>query len=653
MRLIAALLLVIVHGLVPRAMDARQEGAISPRNANYTISARLDSAARTITGVGRIVWRNRTANPTSDLRLHLYWNAWRDADSTWARGKRLAGTPAFETAPQSDRSAIDLTALRLVTAGPPTNLLNRVTFIAPDDGNTRDRTLVSARLDTPVSPGETITIEVGWTARVPKPFDRTGALDSYFFIAQWFPKIGVLEDDGWRAAQFHAFTEFFADFGRYDVSLTVPSGWIVGATGQETGRETHDNGTTTHRYVATDVHDFAWTTAPDFIEQRARFEEAGLAPVELRLILRPEHASQADRHITAAREALKHLGQRLGPLPWPNLTIVDPVTIVNTRTQGATTGGMEYPTFIAADTRWTNRWSDANLEDVIVHEIAHQYFQSAVATDEVREAWIDEGLATWLTGDVLETAFPHRFSVVGRYFGGLVSWRHLDVRWSRLHQGYYLDDYRLVPGWDAPTTPTLRQSPRTWDYTIYARTPLVLETLRGLIGGDAMTRVLATFAARGRFAHPTGADFMAAVESASTPEARVLFERTLNSADTFDYAVEDVVVHMPEGRPVESTVVLRRVAAGTFPVDIAVTFGDGSQLTEQWDGAAPWHTLQFERRSGVVRVEIDPDRVLALDVNRTNNSWTSAPQASRAADRWTRRWVMWMQQFLLTYAFFV
>ena len=124
MRLIAALLLVIVHGLVPRAMDARQEGAISPRNANYTISARLDSAARTIPGVGRIVWRNRTANPTSDLRLHLYWNAWRDADSTWARGKRLAGTPAFETAPQSDRSAIDLTALRLVTAGPPLSLIH-------------------------------------------------------------------------------------------------------------------------------------------------------------------------------------------------------------------------------------------------------------------------------------------------------------------------------------------------------------------------------------------------------------------------------------------------------------------------------------------------------------------------------------------------
>jgi len=653
MRLIAALLLVIVHGLVPQAADARQAAATSARNANYTISARLDPAARTITGVGRIEWRNRTANPTSELRLHLYWNAWRDADSTWARGKRLAGTTALETRPESDRSAIDLTALRLVTTGTPTNLLDRVTFIAPDDGNTRDRTLVSVRLDTPVMPSETITIEVGWTARVPKPFDRTGALGSYFFIAQWFPKMGVLEDAGWRAAQFHASTEFFADFGRYDVSLTVPSYWVVGATGQETTRETHDNNTTTHRYVASDVHDFAWTTAPDFIEQRARFEDTGLAPVELRVLLRPEHASQADRHITAAREALKHLGRRFGSFPWPNLTIVDPVTIVNTRTQGAPTGGMEYPTFIATDTRWTNRWSDANLEDVIVHEVAHQYVQSAVATDEVREAWIDEGLATWLTGDVLEAAFPHRFSAVGRYFGGLVHWRQLDVPWSRLHQGYFLDDYRLVPGWDAPTTPTLRQSPRTWDYTIYARTPLVLETLRGLIGDDAMTRVLATFAARGRFAHPTGTDFMAAIESASTPEARVLFERTLNSADTFDYAVEDVVVHTPEGRPVESTVLLRRLAAGTFPVNIAVTFGDGSQVTEHWDGTAPWHTLQFERPSDVVRVEIDPDRVLALDVNRTNNSWTSTPQASRAADRWTRRWVMWMQQLLLTYAFFV
>ena len=89
------------------------------------------------------------------------------------------------------------------------------------------------------------------------------------FIAHWFPKVAVFEGGRWTAHQFHANTEFFADYGRYDVRLTVPRGWIVGATGTEQSRTDNADGTTTHRYVQDDVHDFAWTTSPDYVEHRA------------------------------------------------------------------------------------------------------------------------------------------------------------------------------------------------------------------------------------------------------------------------------------------------------------------------------------------------------------------------------------------------
>ena len=174
---------------------------------------------------------------------------------------------------------------------------------------------MSVPLAQPVAPGGSATIEVAWTAHVPRTFARTGAIGNFFFIAQWFPKLGVLQDDGWNCHQFHAGTEFFSDYGVYDVSLTVPAGWPLGATGVERERRDNADGTTTHRYYQEDVHDFAWTTSPDYLVRTARFEHPRLPPVEMRLLLQPEHAAQAERHFDATRTTLKYYGEWFGAYP--------------------------------------------------------------------------------------------------------------------------------------------------------------------------------------------------------------------------------------------------------------------------------------------------------------------------------------------------
>src|SRR5690606_33101693 len=149
--------------------------------------------------------------------------------------------------------------------------------------------------------------------------------------------------EGWNTRQFFANTEFFADFGRYDVRLTVPRGWTVGATGQEVSRADTDGGTI-HTYAQDRVHDFAWTTSPAFVESVRVFQHDTLPDVRMRLLLQPEHAGQEDRHFAATAAALARYGEWYGPYPYPQIAIVDPAW-------QSGSGGMEYPTLFTAGTR--------------------------------------------------------------------------------------------------------------------------------------------------------------------------------------------------------------------------------------------------------------------------------------------------------------
>jgi hypothetical protein len=634
------------------ALSAGLAGAqTSPRNASYTLSATLDAANHRITGTGRLTWRNIATVPATELRLHMYWNAWRDPASTWMREQVMGLNPAMAKRSGDGHGSIDLTALSLVDPAAPKDLLPQAHFIAPDDGNAEDRTVLAVPLEQPVPPGGVVDLDFAWTAEVPRTFARTGVLGRYFFIAQWFPKIGVLEDAGWNCHQFHAATEFFADYGIYDVRLTVPTGWIVGATGREASKTDNSNGTTTHRYTEQDVHDFAWTTSPDFVEVLEKFEEPGLPPVDLRVLLQPEHAEQADRHVKAVRAALKHYGTWFGPYTYGHLTVVDPVTVFNA-VQGGATSGMEYPTLITAGTRWVVPWSESDPESVTIHEAGHQFLYGLVGTNEFEHAWMDEGLNTYASARVMAEAFPNRFATVERYFGGLVPWPYLDVPWSRDVTGNRLATYRLGPSWDAQSTPTWRDWPGAARFTTYAKTALWMTSLERLIGWNAMQRTLSAFFTSRRFTHPTPDAFFMAASSASGRDLTWFFDAVHRSAASFDYAVEQVTSQAMDDNAVHNTVTVRRRADGVFPVDVLTTFDDGTSIVDRWDGADRWRAFQYDRRTRVRSVEIDPDRVLTLDLNYTNNSWTARPRAAEAAKKWALRWLTWLQTVMLTYAFY-
>ena len=637
----------------------------SPRNASSIITARLDPASRTLHGEELLTWRNTTTATAKSLQFHLYYNAWRNSRSTWMRELRyVQGMEASARPPESDWGWTDITSLRVIRAGPPVDATTRIRFIAPDDGNAEDRTVAEVPLDRPVGPGETVNVRITWSSRVPRTFARTGVINDYYFLAQWFPKIGVFEESGWNCHQFHLATEFFADFGNYDVRLTVPSGWVVGATGVERGRREEGDGTTTHQYYQEDVHDFAWTTSPHYRERTAQFEHPTLPAVRMRLLLQPEHESQADRHFAATRATLKYYGEWFGAYPYDHITIIDPAW-----QSGA--DGMEYPTLFTAGTRWLAPRQVTTPEGVTVHEAGHQFWYGVVANNEFEHAWMDEGFNTFSTARTIAQVFePNYF--VKRYFGGFVPWTFRDVPLSRVVDGDRLGGYRAAAHNEAQSTPSWLYWPGSAGAITYDKTAVWLHTLERMLGWQTLQRILSTYYSRWAFKHPKPDDFFAIVNEVSGQDLTWFFDQVYRSSATFDYGIDSVQTRPAADRGFfgdgqqqtfksgdekadryRTTVVVRRYREGIFPVDVRVVFENGQETRWQWNGRDRWKAFELIQASPARLAEVDPDRVLLLDTNVTNNSIALSPKAKQAARKWSLTWLIWLQDHLLTYGFFI
>ena len=630
-----------------QAFDEPLPDALSPRNASYEIDVRLDTVRKELKGRETIRWRNISAATTSELQFHLYWNGWRNRDSTWQREDRLAAPPARrqETEPRpEDAGASDVTRLSVTPAGGnAVDLTPVIRYLAPDDGNTADRTVMAVTLPEAIGPGGSLEIDIEWTGTIPFNAARTGWIADYYFFGQWFPKIGVLEDTGWNTHQFHRVTEFYADFGVYDVQMTVPAGYKVGASGREMQRVDNADGTTTHTYHADDVADFGWTTSPSFIEERRAFNHKTLPSVEMRLLLRPEHRGQETRHFAATATALEYFGEWFGPYPYGNITIVDPA-------YQSRSSGMEYPMLFTGRSNWLAPETVAEPEGTIIHETGHQWFYGVVATNEFEHGWMDEGMTTWATARIIDEArLPNTLAV--RTFGTFLPFTP-GVPLSREGSGNRMPTYRPDAEADAQTTPTFRYWPRSAGSITYDKTALWMHTLERHLGWPTMQRVMAAYYDRWKFRHPRPQDFFQVVNEVSAQDLAWFFDEVYRGSNSFDYAVQELKSEAAGQGRFRSAVAVQRLGEAIFPVDVVTTFADGSRATERWDGKDRRMLYSYDRPSRPVRVEVDPGQVLLLDVNRTNNTRTTQPRAAQAARTWSLTWMVWLQELMITAGFF-
>jgi aminopeptidase N len=629
-----------IRRVVTQTFDASQPGARSPRNANYDIDVRLDHARRALDGRETIRWRNITAQPTNELRLHLFWNAWRNLDSTWMRERRLL--PTFSRPRDEAWGSIDVRAIRLRQPdGSTVDVTSQMRYIAPDDGNADDRTVLSVPVAAGVQPNETLQVEVEWTAKVPRTFSRTGYIDDYYFFGHWFPKIGVLEDSGWNTHQFHSATEFYADYGVYDVDVTVPRGWVVGASGRQAQRIDNADGTTTHRYHGEDIHDFAWTTSPRYLEFTQTF-----GPVQMRLLLQPEHRGQEDRQFAATVATLIYYGEWFGAYPYDHITIVDPA-------YQSGTSGMEYPTlFTSANARWIAPREVTVPEATNVHEMGHQWWHTVVGNNEFEHAWMDEGINTYATALAIQAAKMPNYLAL-RFFGTFIPWVMRDIQLTRAIQGNRLPTYRTGAEGDAPETPTFKYWPSTANAITYDKTAVWLHMLEGHLGWETMQRILATYFDRWKFRHPKPQDFFDIVNEVSGQDMTWFFDQVYRSSNTFDYAVQEANSERVGENRYRTTVVAQRLGEATFPIEVRTTFDGGEQVTERWDGRDRRVTYVYERPARAAHVQVDPNRMLLLDVNYTNNSRTLTTRGDDVSVKWSLKWMVWLQDLMLTYGFFV
>jgi hypothetical protein len=602
--------------------------ARSPRLASYRIDATLDAAGRRITATQRLTWTNDGQSAVDLLPLHLYMNAFKNEDSVFMT--ESGGRHRNVAASRTHWGWIDVTSVTI----DGDELVGALRWPGAPDETVAHVPLVRA-----VAPGEAVTVDMEFTTQLPQVFARTGFHGPFLMVGQWFPKIGVRigppGGETWHCEPFHLASEFFADFGTYDVKLTVPSTHVVAATGVLVDSVDNGDGTFTLGYRAEDVHDFAWMADPH-MEVLTGTATVGDHAVEVRVYHRPPQREFARRHLAAGIGAVETFSELFVPYPWPVLSIIDPPMGAD----GA--AGMEYPTLVTtAGDGWYSRPGIRWPEYVTIHEVGHNWFQGILASNEVEEAWLDEGVNEWADGEVIARLYGEA--------GGIVDWMGATIELNRLRRAI------SAPMGSVPS-PIATASYAFADFDAYAtatysKTALALKTLENLVGRDAFLGAMRRYAEAFAFRHPTGRDFFATLAEALDQDLAWFVGPVFHGAGGVDYAVRTATCeprHEPPrgvfGSGDDRTTVDDARQTGAYrcevvivnggsiavPVDVELRFADGSAVRETWDhrGGARWKRFELDRSSPLTEVVIDPDRRVVIADDPLDDHLRMSPDTS-------------------------
>jgi hypothetical protein len=559
------------------------------QQVDYEIRAALDPAAHMLTGTETISYRNNSPDTLELFYLHLYPNAYRDKSSQLIRDY-MKGTLWFIVGlPGSWRGWMDVTGLS--TEG------GEIPF-------TLEGTLLRAELPEPLPPGGEMTLEIAFSEKIRPVLGRAGYQDSHYTMAQWYPKMAVYDARGWHADQFRM-GEFYGEFGTFDVHITLPEEYVIVATGvpvsgdpgwtrkgrggghpgghPEAGADARGGaagGSKTVHFRAERVHDFAWAADPAFVVQ-----DTLLNDVKVMSVFRPWRRTWADSVLTHAIRSLEWLEEIAGPYPYPQITVVEcPIH-----------GGMEYPMMAM------NGYSD---EGLVLHEVGHSYFYGALANDERREAWLDEGLTQFQTLWYMEK----RYGPYGKDGSGKRTiWEGLSKPIIDLHRA----------GWAERIATPVHEFENGYHQMIYIKAPLFLNALRYTLGEETFRECIGTFFERWKFKHVDEHAFLSVCEGVSGRDLGEIFKQWLHTAKDCDYRMKRFDVK-PEGDQYRATVEIERKGEMMMPLTLAFRLKNGNTEPKRIDGTLRTIEESFLFPARPVSVAINPNNEI-LDIYFIDN----------------------------------
>ncbi len=615
---------------------------MSERVVHYEIDAHYDAKTHTVNANEVLTYHNLTGQALDHFPFHLYQNAF-EPNATWMREAKIEGSRdmSYDKWEEKEYGSETINKIEVVGQG---DLTGQLHYIQPDDGNKDDKTVIDLPVAKPIQAGAYVQFKIAFETKFPETQARSGWKRDFVLGGQWFPKVGVWWHGAWNCHQYHATTEFFADFGVYDVKLTLPQDEVAGASGVKVGEANNSDGTKTFTYHGDDIHDFAWTASPRYKVKDAVYQ-AQMGPVQMRILMQPAHWSQVDRHEKILRESLEHFESWYGPYPYKTITLVDPEP-------DSAAGGMEYPTFITGETSWFMPEGLYMPEVVVEHEFGHQYWYGMVATNEFEDAWMDEGINSYTEVKVLD-------SILGRDTS-ILSLEGVTLGDRELQRGDYAEVSDLDP-----------IAEKAYDYysfqsyggITYGKTTSVLLTLEGIIGEDTMQKAMHVYFMKYRFTHPTKEDFLKTIEEVSGKNLRWYFNQAIYGSQVMDYKVLKIEsypvnwyeqkkgsVQTPDKNTVyRSFVWLQRKEDFVMPVDVEIKFDNGEKVREHWDGESRWTKLgPYDKKAKVTSAEIDPDHTIQIDRNDFNNSDRDEPhpKAARKLENYFMFISQWVGQAL-------
>ncbi len=565
--------------------------ADEPRD-QVELHAVLDPDAHRIDGTLRWRFTNRSRVAVRELYWHLYLNAFRHEGSVFTRE---GGTEIRNRAVGQEGSI----TLGTLSTADGRDLLARSTQAVGVEG---DLTQLRTTLFEPLAPGASIELRATFVSVLPEAVARSGFVRDFHAAAQWFPKLARLEPDGtWAHFPYHGLGEFYADFADYTLVVDAPADMTVVAGGVPGPAPEGSSGLRSHHFTAPAVHDMVFVAGYG-LRIIEHVQPLATHDVRVRVVHPPGFESVAVDHLDVTCRGLAYFSRVFGEYPYPMLTVVVPPAAAEA------VSGMEYPTLFFTSGPW---WGSsrpllgAGAAETTAHELAHQWFQGLVATNEVRYPALDEGLTSWATGELMREL--HGPFASGARIGSVT-----------------LDAFELERAWAlARTTPRAPLSPvyefETEEYfrTIYVYMPLMLETLARTWGRERLVRTLGSYARAQRFAHPGPS----ALRAAFRDEYGAWFVR-----DVLDPALSRGCVARTEIGEVErvceagvcrDTLVLRRRGCLPIPLEVAVETDDGV-TRHAWGGGQSELRLSVDQRT-LRRVEIDPSHHNLTDARRLDD----------------------------------